>query len=269
MKFVNYQNRKVAYRSEGKGEPVVFLHGFCEDSKVWLEFTEDLREEQYRVITIDLPGFGQSEVGAEASIDYYAGAVTAVLDELSVVKTTLIGHSMGGYVGLSLAESQPDRLRGLGLFHSHPYADSEEKKANRAKSIEFIERQGHFLFVKQLVPHLFSTRYAGSHPFQVDTVIHRAARFPQAGIIHGLEAMINRPDRAEVLRNLSCPVLFIIGKEDTAVPISYSLSQTTLPATASVHVLDKVGHMGMYEATRQTQLMVRQFVDFCLRHQPT
>lgn len=269
MKFITYQNRKVAYRSEGKGEPVVLLHGFCEDSKLWLEFSEDLREEHYRVIAIDLPGFGQSEVASEPGIDYYAAAVIAVLDELAVPKATLIGHSMGGYVGLSIAASQPHRLRGLGLFHSHPFADSEEKKAARAKSIDFIQRQGHFLYVKQLAPQLFGSRYTGSHPFQVDTVIHRAARFPEAGIIGGLQAMIDRPDRSEVLRTIACPVLFIIGKEDTTIPWDYSLAQTQLPAVSSIHILERVAHMGMYEATRQTQLIVRQFVDFCLRHQVT
>lgn len=264
MKFVQYQQRKVAYQSDGRGEPVVLLHGFCEDSRVWLEFGEDLREEQFRVIVIDLPGFGESEPAAEPSIDYHAGAVLAVLDELGLARSVLIGHSMGGYIGLAIAEKFPDRLKGLGLFHSHPFADSEEKKANRAKSIEFIRRQGHLLYVKQLIPQLFNPRFAGSHPFLVDTLIHRATRYPEQGIVDGLQAMIDRPDRSKALQQATFPVLFIIGKEDTAIPWEYSIDQTHLPAIASVHILDKVAHMGMYESTRSTQLIVRQFVDFCL-----
>jgi pimeloyl-ACP methyl ester carboxylesterase len=266
MKFVQYQQRKVAYQSDGKGEPVVLLHGFCEDSRVWLEFAEDLIEEQFRVIVIDLPGFGESETAAEPSIDYYAGAVLAVLDELGLARSVLIGHSMGGYVGLAIAEKRPDRLKGLGLFHAHPFADSEEKKANRAKSVEFIQRQGHLLYVKQLIPQLFNPRFSGSHPFLIDTLIHRAARYTEQGIVDALHAMIHRPDRSDALRRAAFPVLFIVGREDSAVPWEYSIEQTHLPAVASVHLLDKVGHMGMYEATRPTQLIVRQFVDFCLRN---
>ena len=79
--------------------------------------------------------------------------------------------------------------------------------------------------------------------------------------------MANREDRAAVLSEINCPILFIVGGEDTAVPPEASRKQLALPAVAEIHVLEKVGHMGMIEASRQTQLMVRQFVEFCLKFQ--
>ncbi len=249
---------------EGKGFPVVLLHGFCEDSRIWEDFKHDLLEENYRVITIDLPGFGESEVVRPASIQYYAEAVLAVLDAKKLNEVIVIGHSMGGYTALALAEMAPKRLRGLGLFHSHPYADSEDKKGARHKQIDFINRQGHQLYVKQLVPKLFASSYGLSHPFDLDKLIHRAARYQAEGIIAGLEAMAKRPDRSEVLRQSACPVLFIVGEEDTAVPAEASRDQLSLPAVADINVLEKVAHMGMIEARRKTQLMVRQFIAFCL-----
>lgn len=263
MKKIEFQGGHIAYRLEGKGEPVVLLHGFCEDSRVWEDFKQDLLEEKFRVITIDLPGHGQSSPLATASIEGYAAGVLAVLDHLKLSQTVLIGHSMGGYTALAIAEQRPQLLSGLGLFHSHPYTDSEEKKAARHKQIAFINRQGHHLFVKQLVPKLFAKRYAKSHPFEVDKLIHRAVRYPVQGIIGGLEAMASRPDRSAILRDVSCPVLFIVGQEDAAVPAAFSTQQLALPRLASIHVLPKVGHMGMLESTRATQLMVRQFADFC------
>jgi pimeloyl-ACP methyl ester carboxylesterase len=75
--------------------------------------------------------------------------------------------------------------------------------------------------------------------------------------------MKNRPDRSDVLRQIPCPVLFIIGKLDGAIPWENSMAQTHLPAVADIHILEKVGHMGMFEATKQTQGIVRQFVQFC------
>lgn len=256
----------MAYQVEGKGEPVVLLHGFCEDSRVWEDFKQDLLEEHFRVITIDLPGYGQSTPLASVSIAGYAEGVLAVLDQLKLSQVVLIGHSMGGYTALAIAEQRPELLRGLGLFHSHPYADAEDKKAARRKQIAFIDRQGHFLFVKQLVPKLFAQRYAKSHPFEVDKLIHRAVRYPVEGITGGLEAMANRPDRSAVLTTIQCPVLFIVGQEDAAVPEAFSTQQLALPQLASIHILPKVGHMGMLESTRSTQLMVRQFADFCVQH---
>ncbi len=265
MKTLSFRNAKVAYEVEGKGTPIVLLHGFCEAHQVWEDFKQDLLEENYRVVTIDLPGFGQSEVVRPASIQYYAEAVLAVLDEKKLKQVILVGHSMGGYTALALAELAPERLLGLGLFHSHPYADSAAKQEARKKQVDFIHRQGHQLYVKQLVPKLFPTKYGLSHPFDLDKLIHRAARYQADGIMAGLEAMANRPDRTEVLKQARVPVLFIVGEEDTAVHPEASRDQLSLPAVAQIHILENVGHMGMIEARRKTQLMVRQFVEFCLQ----
>ena len=262
MKFITYQDKKIAYKTEGKGAAVVLLHGFCEDSSIWEEFRVDLLEENYRVIRIDLPGFGKSEVLPDASIEQMAEAVHAVLLKLNLAKVVFIGHSMGGYVGLAFARLYPELLMGLGLFHSHPYADSEEKKENRRKSVAFIQRQGHALFVKQLIPGLFNQRFAKSNAFLIEKLTYRAARGKSAGIIAAQKAMIERPDETSTLKSLNVPVLFIIGEEDQAVPPE-NAEQIHLPQAASIHILEKVGHMGLFEARKQTQRIVRQFVQFC------
>lgn len=264
MKSATIDGREVAYDIEGKGRTVVLLHGFCEDSYVWEDFRQDLLEEQYRVVRIDLPGFGRSTAGPETISDY-ARAVLAVADQAGLDDMVLIGHSMGGYTALAVAEMAPDRLRGLGLFHSHPYADSSEKKAARLKAVSFIERLGHQVYVKQQIPTLFAPRYVSSHPFMVDKLIFRASRYPRQGIINALHAMRNRPDRSEVLRNLNCPVLFINGQLDRAVSEQDRQAQLALPAVSHIHVYDRVSHMGMFEATRPTQLALRQFAEFCYR----
>ena len=264
MKYIFFQEKKIAYSSEGKGTAVVFLHGFCEDSSVWDEFKLDLLEEKYRVICIDLPGFGNSEVLSNISVETSAEIVHSVTEQLNIEQIILIGHSMGGYVSLSFAKKYPNKLLGLGLFHSHPYADSPEKKAGRQKGINFIKRHGHVLFVKQLIPNLFAKNFVNSNAFLLEKLSYKATGYSSEGIINALESMKNRPDQAEVLENIGCPVLFIIGKKDTAVPEAFSMDQTHLPSVASVHVLEKVGHMGMFEARKQCQLMVRQFAEFCV-----
>ncbi len=264
MKQLKSEGNTIVYSVEGSGFPIVLVHGFCEDSRMWDDFKQDLIEEKFKVIAVDLPGFGLSSVIEEPSVEAYAKAVLKVIEVLKIDACILIGHSMGGYTALAAAAIKPEILAGLGLFHSHPYEDSKEKKSARLKQIDFIKKYGHQLYVKQLIPKLFPKRHVLSSPFDIDKLVHRAARFPEEGIIGGLKAMANRPDRSEVLKNIKCPVLFIVGEKDNAIPKELSQKQLALPAIAKVHVLENVGHMAMFECKRPTQLMVRRFVNFCL-----
>jgi pimeloyl-ACP methyl ester carboxylesterase len=266
MQLVSFKDKKVAFVQHGqKGTPLVFLHGFCEDSSMWEDYLEPFDEN--RIILIDLPGLGKSEPVAGVSIQYMAEAVEHVLETLQVDKFIVVGHSMGGYVALELAKMVGNRIMGLGLFHSHPFADKNDKKVSRDKAIQFIESHGHQLFVKQFIPKLFVEEFARSHTFLVDKMIHRAARYSQEGIIGALEAMKNRKDNTNVLESINIPVLFIVGELDEAIPYEASIEQTHLPAIADIHILPKVGHMGMFKAKKETQDIIRKFIRFCLERE--
>ncbi|HFC00627.1 MAG TPA: alpha/beta hydrolase [Phaeodactylibacter sp.] len=258
MPKINFNRRKVHYFAQGRGEAIVFLHGFCEDSSMWDDFIAAFP--QNKIIRIDLPGFGQSETMKNPTVEMVAEVVKEVLDFLEIKKCTLVGHSMGGYVALAFAKKYASNLEGLGLFHSHPYSDSLEQKGNRFKSIEFIKKNGHIHFIKQLFPKLFPPSFVSSNRFLIHKMIHQASSFPSEGIIGGLEMMMNRPDQSEVLRQINCPVLFIVGREDEVIPMKNSLSQTALPDVADIHILDGVGHMGIFEATKPTQKIIKDFI---------
>ena len=260
MPHTTYRNRSIAYSSAGTGPAVVFIHGFGEDSRVWADFLPPFFE-KYQTVTLDLPGAGASEPPAESTIEYFAEAVRTVVETLGLEKPVLIGHSMGGYVALAYAERYP--LSGLGLFHSQPFADTEEKKEARRKSAEFVERQGSRPYVKELIPNLFTADFAAAHPGLLRMLVDRAAGFPPEGIAAALDAMRQRPDRSEVLRKADYPILFIIGEEDKAIPEENSYAQTHLPERALIHSLPGVAHMGMFEATEATQGMVVEFLAQC------
>jgi pimeloyl-ACP methyl ester carboxylesterase len=245
---------------EGGELPVVLLHGFCEDSRVWEEWLGFLPQNR-RYLRIDLPGFGNSDFQENLTIGTMAEAVKTVLDHLSIGKFVLTGHSMGGYVSLAFAEKYGEQLAGLCLFHSHPFADSEEKKAGRDKSVEFIQKNGHILFVRQLIPGLFAYDFSKGYQIEVNKLIHNATYYSPDAIIAALKAMRDRPDRSEVLRKIGCPVLFLIGKLDAVVPLQLSLEQTHLPAVADIQVFPAAGHMGMYEAQRESAKAMREFLN--------
>jgi pimeloyl-ACP methyl ester carboxylesterase len=159
----------------------------------------------------------------------------------------LAGHSMGGYISLALAGKYPDMLSSVALVHSSAFADSEEKKANRLKSIEFVKKNGAYEFLKAVIIDLFTEEWAAANQEIVDLQIEKSKDFTDEAIIAYYQAMINRPDRTHVLKNFPKPILFIIGQHDKAVPFEQSMQQCYLPNLAYIHILRNSAHMGMFE----------------------
>ncbi len=263
MNQLPFREGQVAYTLQGKGPTVVLLHGFCEDHHVWEDFLPQLGDD-LQILAIDLPGFGQSSVVADLDMDIMAEAVKSIVDRHGLSRLILIGHSMGGYSALAYAQFYPDDLAGLGLFHSIPFSDSEERKANRNKAIQFIDRHGHEMYVKQLFPGLFTPKFVQSSAFQLDKLTFRAAHFEAAGIQEALRAMCDRPDRSAVLQSLHVPVLWIHGKEDSLFSEAQMMKASILAEQNSVHYLEGVAHMGMLESPRATARIIRDFVTYCL-----
>jgi len=73
--------------------------------------------------------------------------------------------------------------------------------------------------------------------------------------------MHNRPNRAAVLQNTTLPVLFIAGTEDIVAPINDVLAQASMPQQSFIHILENVGHMGMWEATDKVNEYLLQFIN--------
>ena len=266
QRFINYYQHKIAYSIKGSGTPLVLIHGFGEDSRIWEDFLPTFKD--FKVVTIDLPGSGDSEVMENMSIARMAKVIHAVLKAEEIAKCIMIGHSMGGYVTIAFAKLYPSKLLGFGLFHSHPYADSAEKKAGRKKGIDFIKNNGVKPFFRGLTPQLFAPEFVKTNKPIIDKTIDRANQLPEKGIIAQLKAMRNRPDNTSVLKNAQVPVLFIIGKKDRAVPEESSLNQTFLPDIADIHILPEVGHMGMLEAKEKTRKIINDFILFCTTTHP-
>jgi pimeloyl-ACP methyl ester carboxylesterase len=267
MPHILFQDKKIFFRIEGKGKPVLLLHGFAEDGNLWNKQIDVLKENNLLIIP-DLPGSGQSEMlTGTRSLKDYAEVVKAIADEVisknneeNEKQFCLIGHSMGGYITLAFAEKYPDLLNSFGLFHSSSFPDTEEKKATRRKGIAFIKKNGTEAFLKTSIPNLFSEKTKSENPEMIAQLFEIAKIISPEALIQYYEAMILRPDRTAVLRTFDKPVLFIIGKEDNAVPLKASLSQCYIPAISFVHILEHSGHMGMWEQAELSNSYLVHFV---------
>ena len=239
---------------EGSGPPLVFLHGFCETNEIWKAFVKPLSA-QFRVILIDLPGFGRSErLPGPFTIDDVGNAIANWLIENQVLKSILIGHSLGGYVTLSVAERHSELLAGIGLFHSIAFEDSQEKRENRNKVIEFVRKHGVHEFIDTFVPGLFFDKSSPSIRH-----IHKIALETEAETLVGYSiAMRDRPDRSLALKS-KIPKLMLAGTEDTLIPIDVSLRMARMSENSSFFELKNTAHMGFFESKKECQLIIKRF----------
>lgn len=252
---------KLAYRQTGQGPAILFMHGFCENKDLWLAFEQDLSA-TYQTIAVDLPGFGESRDNRHYHrIEDMAREVRELLDDLHVARCVVIGHSLGGYVALALADRYPALIEGLCLFHSTAYADSEEKKHTRNKTALFIEKNGLEPFLENFVPSVFYTPRKQELASAMETYWEMTRQTPVATAVAVTRAMRDRPDRSHVLTEAPYSVLFIAGKEDTAVPLESSREQFFLPSRATIHLLPRTAHTGMIERPEETRTMVSHFLE--------
>lgn len=168
---------------------------------------------------------------------------------------------MGGYVSMAFAEKYSNMLSGLCLFHSSALPDTDEKKENRNKTIEFVEKHGVEKFMQSFVEPLFYSENRKKLRSKIDLMKEIGISTPQESIIGGLAAMRDRLDRSRILKAAKFPVLFIFGKEDGAVPLEKALEQCHLPNSSMVYFLGQTGHMGMFERTYETRKAIEKFAE--------
>ncbi|MEI7980051.1 MAG: alpha/beta hydrolase [Bacteroidota bacterium] len=251
MSAIKFQNKSICFTDDGKGKPIVLLHGFTESSRMWKNLAVSLSK-KYRVVCIDLPGHGKSEcINGVHTMDLMAEVVFMVLKKLRIGKCLMAGHSMGGYVTLAFAVKHPQMLKGFTLFHSHCFSDTPGEQENRKRTIELV-KQDKFGFLAQFIPELFPVEVHKKFAKPIEKLIRQSARMSKEGITAALEGMKVRQDQSELLKTTKVPVLFIIGLKDPKAPMERLWEMITLPARSEVLILRQCGHMGYIEAPEET-----------------
>ncbi|RYY89193.1 MAG: alpha/beta hydrolase [Chitinophagaceae bacterium] len=253
-------NKQLSYQSIGSGLPLVLLHGFGEDSRIWSE--QRVLSDEARLIIPDLPGTAASEAPAAYTMEEMAASIKSLLDAEGIERCILVGHSMGGYIALAFAEQWPERLIGLGLFHSSALADTAAKVETRRKGIEFIQKNGAAAFLKTSIPGLYAKKTTEDRPELIEKHLAEATQTAPEALVGYYEAMIARPDRTQLLKDAQIPILLILGREDIAVSLADGLAQSHLPAICHLELMEETGHMGMREHPETANEHLRSYVRF-------
>jgi 3-oxoadipate enol-lactonase len=258
MKKIKVGPNDIAFKEMGKGEAIVFLHGFCGSLTYWDKVAPVLSSD-YHVILIDLRGHGNSSASENPfTIDDMAKDIKEVLESLQIGQFYLFGHSLGGYITLSLVEHYPEKLKGYGLIHSTAFPDLEEAREGRVNSAKSIEKDGIQPFIDGLIPKLFSDDSLLNLKEEVESTRKVGYSTNSKAAKQTLLAMKARPDRNIVLENKNIPVLLVAGDQDKIIPVDKAFS------VEGNHVLTKIiaesGHMSMLEKPNSLLEAIREFL---------
>lgn len=237
---------ELAYERQGRGTPLVLIHGYPLDHTIWNPVVA-LLEAGFDLILPDLRGFGRSStVRTRYLLTDMAADIAALLDFLKIETAAIAGHSMGGYVALAFARCYPSRVHGLGLVASQAIADSPEKKAGRYQMADRVEANG-VGEVAESMPVLL-TADIGLQAALKQLIL----RQPPEGVAGALRAMADRLASIDILSTFDFSVTIIHGQTDKIMSIERARDVRAAVKKSYLVEIEGVGHMPMMEAPQIT-----------------
>lgn len=249
----------LAFSDQGTGLPLVFLHAFPLNRTMWSE-QEHALSSQFRVITIDLRGHGESDSPLwRYSLDQAADDVCGLLDHLSIRHTIVVGLSMGGYIAFAFYRKYADRVKGLVLADTRAQADTEDGKRARFEMAQIAYKQGPGAIADIMIPKLLS-------PATIQTKLDLVRRVRMmiegnqvSGIAGDLMAMAERPDSIPLLQQMTCPAHIIVGELDLPTPPSDAKLMVDRIPNARMTIIPGAAHLSNLE---QPNLFNETIFDF-------
>lgn len=237
---------------EGEGTPLVLLHGFPLDSRMWHDIVP-LLPGSFPVLALDLPGMGASPSGHDValrlqvpdvpSVELQADAVADTLAELGIDRAVVAGLSMGGYTVLALLERHAWLLAGAALVDTKAGADAEEARANRLRIADEVERTATVDEVLGMRRAILGETSRVERPDLVQRIDGWIRDQGPAGVAWCQRAMAARPDRLDALRAFDGPVAVVVGDEDELSPLPEAEAMVGAAKDAVLTVVRRAGHM--------------------------
>ena len=249
----------LAFNDLGTGLPLVFLHAFPLNRTMWVD-QEKALSTQFRVITIDLRGHGESDAPLwHYSLDQAADDVCGLMDHLSVQQPILVGLSMGGYIALAFYRKYAERVKGLVLADTRAQADTEDGKRARFEMAQTAYKQGPSAIADIMIPKLLSPGTIQTRPELVQRVRGMIEGNQVSGIAGDLMAMAARPDSTPLLQRISCPTQIIVGELDVPTPPADARLMSEKIPNARLAVIPGAGHLSNLEQPELFNESIRSF----------
>jgi 3-oxoadipate enol-lactonase len=259
MPEINVNGQTMNYAERGRGLPLVLVHGFPLDNRIWDGQVAELSD-KYRVIAPDLPGFGKSKSTKPFTMDSLAEDLHKFLTQIKALPCALAGLSMGGYMCFAFERKYPTDLKALILVDTKAEADTPEGKAGRNKMIETARTSGSPAIAAAMMPKMLAPDSQQSRPQLVQQVKAIMEACTPLTIEHALAAMRDRSDFRDCLRSVAEPTLIIVGDQDAITPPAVAESMNKEISHAKLVIIKGAGHLSPMEQPEQVNQALRQFL---------
>jgi len=252
----------ISYTDEGPDDaPVIILiHGFPFNKSMWNKQIEMLIE-HYRVIAYDVRGHGNSAAGTEDfSIELFVNDLLGLMDILKIEKAMLCGLSMGGYIALNAIENFPKRFNALILCDTNCAADTPEAKEKRMMTIENIGKYGIENYASESIKNLFAPESFVTNKEKIVGIKEMIMETKAQTLCSTLHALSMRKETCNKLREISVPVLLMVGKEDQITPPAAArLMQKNIRGSV-LQIIEHAGHLSNIENSYEFNNQLEKFV---------
>lgn len=251
------------YESQGKGDPIVLLHGWAMNGRVWDDVVPELSRSG-RVLSVDLPGHGKSDLPANGNfdLDTVCNEIKSVLENDAIV----VGWSLGGLVALQLAYRYPDLIKKLVLVAGSPQFVQSSDWAHA------VQREIFDGFTASLVDDYRATiqrflaiQALGSQQAKPAIKALREKVFlngePQMiALREGLNLLSNSNVRAQ-LPDINCPVLIVLGEKDRLIPPAAGADTVALLPNAQLAIIQGAGHAPFLSHVKEFLSITTAFIN--------
>jgi pimeloyl-ACP methyl ester carboxylesterase len=219
MQHIAVSNGMLNVYAQGKGTPLLFVHGFPLTHAMW-QPQIDVFAKKHRVIVPDLRGFGESTVTpGSVSMEEMSDDLHGILHGVWIDKPVVFcGLSMGGYIAWQFFRKYRGQLRALILCDTRATPDTPEAAAGRQQLAATVMAQGSQAVSDAVLPKLMSPKTTERWPDLVANVQSMVLRNKPAGIAAALRGMAARPDCTDLLPQIDVPTLLICGQDDQVTP---------------------------------------------------
>ena len=251
----------------GDGPPVVFIHGLAGCWQNWLENLPAVAERR-RVVALDLPGFGDSEMPqGDISITNYAACVEELCDRLGLGRIAVVGNSMGGFTAAELAIRNPGRLDRLVLVDAAGISISDLRRQPSMTLVRLLAAQStsatrqRATLLRPRLRHL-AFRAVMRHPTRMplDLLAANEGGPGKPGFLLAMDALLSY-DFRERLPEIACRTLIVHGREDGLVPVADAEDFNRLIPDSRLLLMDDTGHVPMMERPLTFNRELLQFLD--------